>query len=516
MNSLRHFHLGEPCPNSPHAVVSSLPTMADVHGYEKGEPRVLEALKSGYPRFVVHEFVQALVSFYLERDGLAGNAAVLIPSRRATQGLVDYAGVGVASAKVEGLGSPVLRTEATVGDLFCVYFDGEDRDLNRRVRRFVQHTGCGISSRQAEDLLVAHGLKDAVFAEDGVFAGALQTVESGLAGLVGCRAKDVLVCSSGMNAFYAAFRAVQEAQSAKGRSKWLQVGWLYLDSGCVLKEFLDRDESLGYCYDATDTDAIVAEIERCGSGLACVVIECPTNPLVQVADLKRISDAVRAQGGILMLDPTIASVYNVDVLQYCDLLTTSLTKYAAYQGDVMLGALTLNPNSPHYGDLVLRTSSFYQPPYPRDLARLADQMQSAPQVVEQMDTNARRLADFLRSRPEVKRVHYAGYSEHFSNVAKTPSSAGAMITIELHGNIEPFYDALGVMKGPSFGTNFTLVCPFMYLAHYDLVTAEEGRSFLASIGIDPDLVRISVGAEPYESIEAVFVRALTALGTETK
>jgi len=85
MSSLRHFSLGEPCPASPHAVVSSLPTMADVHAYEQHEPRVVKALESGYPRFVEHTFIKELICFYLNRAGLEGNGAVLIPGRRATQ-----------------------------------------------------------------------------------------------------------------------------------------------------------------------------------------------------------------------------------------------------------------------------------------------------------------------------------------------------------------------------------------------------------------------------------------------
>ncbi len=496
MTTLRDYPLGETCPASPHAVVSSLPTMADVRGYEEREPRVIDALKSGYPRFVLHVFIAELIEWYLQRESLQGRAAVLIPGRRATQDLVDWIGAEVSSVKVEDA-------------LYLVHFDGVDRDLNHRVRKFVQHTGCGISSRQAEDLLRAHGLRDAVYPEATIAGNAQAAVESELAGLIGCETKDVLVCSCGMNAFYAGFRAVQEAQSARGRTKWLQLGWLYLDSGCVLKEFLGENASLDYCYDATDTETIVERIKACGESLACVVIECPTNPLVQVADLPRIAEVVRRCGGILMIDPTIASAYNVDVLPFADIVVTSLTKYASCAGDIMIGALALNPASPYYGDLVLRSSSFYQPPYERDLARLAFELQQAPAAVACMDANARQLADYLRAHPVVKKVHYAGYSDHFAEVAKNASFGGAMITIELHGAIEPFYDALKLMKGPSFGTEFTLVCPFMYLAHYDLVTNKEGRRFLASIGIDPDLIRISVGTEPIEAIISVFESAFS-------
>lgn len=498
MTSLRHYTLGETCPPSPHAVVSSLPTMADVRGYEERDPRVLDVLQSGYPRFVVHIFVRELIKFYLKQEKLGGRSAVLIPGRRAAQDLVDRVGEGVVTAKMDDAA-------------YLVHFDADDRDLNDRVHKFVQHTGCGISSRQAEDLLWAHGLIESVHLETGFIGSAQQAVERDLAELIGCESKDVLVCASGMNAFYSGFRAVQAAQSAVGRTKWLQLGWLYLDSGCVLKEFLGGGESLDYCYDADDTEEILRRIESCGEELACVVIECPTNPLVQVADLPRIAKAVRAAGGILMIDPTVASIYNVEVLPYADILITSLTKYASFEGDVMIGAIALNSESPRYGDLILRTSSFYQPPYQRDLDRLAEQMKAAPATVQCMGSNACRLADYLKAHPAVKKVHYAGYAEHFSEVVKSSSFGGAVITIELVDGIDAFYDALETMKGPSFGTRFTLVCPFMYLAHYDLVKSKEGRIFLQSIGIDPDLIRISVGTEAIEALEKVFADALSVV-----
>ncbi|MBT65270.1 MAG: hypothetical protein CML13_18900 [Puniceicoccaceae bacterium] len=498
MTSLRHYSLGEACPASPHAVVSSLPTMADVRGYEEREPRVIEALKSGYPRFVQHAFVAELIAFYLSREGLEGREAVLIPGRRATQDLVERIGAGLGILKVD---------EA----VFLVHYDASDRDLCRLVKKFVQHTGCGISSRQAEDLLLLHGLRDSVFPELTEGSGQPGFVEEELSGLVGCDAKDLMVCASGMSAFYTGFRAVREFQAAKGRNKWLQLGWLYLDSGCVLQEFLAEGESLDHCYDVTDTEALVRRIEACGDALAAVVIECPTNPIVQVGDLERIAQAVRLCGGVMMIDPTVASIYNVDVLRYADILVTSLTKYASCEGDVMIGAVALNAESPHYSDLVLRCFSCYQPAYARDVARLAYQLRRAPEVVARMDANARQLADYLQAHRAVAKVHYAGHSERFAEVSQRKGAGGALITIEVHGAIEPVYDALELMKGPSFGTEYTLVCPFMYLAHYDLVTTDEGRSFLRSIGIDPDLLRISVGAEPIEAIIQVFERALACV-----
>jgi len=372
----------------------------------------------------------------------------------------------------------------------------------------VQHTGCGISSRQAEDLLIVHGLRESRFEEATFQGNALNKVESDLAQQIGCRQSDVLVCASGMNAFYAGFRAVQELQQSRQRTAWIQLGWLYLDSGCVLQEFLGDDESLECIYDVFDVDALLARIRSWGDKLAAVVVECPSNPLIRVCELRRIAAAVREQGGVMVVDPTIASVYNVDVLPWADLLVTSLTKYAAIEGDIMVGALAVNPQSSFYGDLILRTSSCYVPPYVRDLARLAHEMEAAPAAIEKMNANAAQLCTFLRGHPAVKKIYCAGCSEHIDEVARGDEPVGVVITIELVGDMEKFYDAVRVMKGPSFGTRFTLLCPFMYLAHYDLVTTEEGRAHLASVGIDPELIRISVGAEDYRAIAAMLADGL--------
>ena len=497
MPSLRHYPLGATYSCSPHAVINSLPTMADVHAYEKKDPRVLDALRSGYPRFVVHPYVSELVDWLLQRERLIGRSAVLVVTQRAVQDLLDYVNAG-----------PAVGVVAVVGGLQLVHCDAGDTDLAHRVRRYVQHVGCSVSSRQAEDLLVRFGCLPEAYVEPLVENDAELEVGERLAGLYGCNQSDIWVSACGMSAFYAGFRAVQTVQRSRGRTHWIQLGWLYLDSGCVLKEFLGDDETLEYCYDVDDTDALIEKLASLGENLAAVVVECPTNPLVKICDLKRISEAVHANGGALIVDPTVASLYNMDVLRHADVLVNSLTKYASYEGDVMIGSLALNAQSPHYKALLSRISEFHVPPYGRDLQRLAYEMRDAPELVSQMNANALRLAGFLRGHPAVGAVYHASASPHYTGVARGGASGGAMVSIELVGSMERFYDKVAVMKGPSFGTRFTLLSPFMYLAHYDLVTEDKGRAFLREVGIDPELIRISVGAEPYAAIEAVFAEAL--------
>ncbi|ADE54820.1 PLP-dependent transferase [Coraliomargarita akajimensis] len=497
MDTLRHFPLGTRYPESPHAVVSSLPTMADVLGYEEGDSRVLDAMDSGYPRFVVHTYVQQLIDWYLKQQDLAGRFAVLVVGALSAADACDFVDAPAGVVEVDA-------------QLFLVHLDSAEKAACQQLRKFVQHTGCGVSSRSAEDLLHQYGLLSEVFSEECETEQPLQRAEQLLSEQVGCEADDLLLCSSGMNAFYAGFRAVQSIQRERGRTAWIQLGWLYLDSGCILEKFIGQDETLERCYDVYDVDALLERIRSYGDQLAAVVVECPSNPLIRVCEIHRIAAAVREQGGIMVVDPTVASVYTVDVLPCADLLVTSLTKYAAVEGDVMIGCLVANPNSPYYAGLLSVAAEVYVPPYLRDLQRLAHELSYAPELVQRMADNTHRLCAYLKRHPAVKRIFCAGCSEHIEEIRKGEMPVGAVVSVELEGSLQKFYDTVRVMKGPSFGTRFTLLCPFMYLAHYDLVSTEAGKSCLASLDMDPDLVRISVGAEAYELIEAVLEEALVA------
>ena len=84
----------------------------------------------------------------------------------------------------------------------------------------------------------------------------------------------------------------------------------------------------------------------------------------------------------------------------------------------------------------------------------------------------------------------AGFGCLFSVVFRDPA----------HG--QQFYDALDVPKGPGFGTNFTLSCPYTLLAHYTEL------EWAAAHGVDASLVRVWVGQEPTEELLGAVARAL--------
>jgi cystathionine gamma-synthase len=238
-----------------------------------------------------------------------------------------------------------------------------------------------------------------------------------------------------MAATFAAFRAVNAVQAPRGRTRWIQLGWLYLDTIAILQKLtaLPAEDYLHHA-DVHDLDGLRELLAAHSGHVAGIFAEVPTNPLIQTPALATLAALCRAHGVALVVDPTIASPLNIDVLPHADVVVNSLTKYTASEGDVILGAAALNPASP--------------------------------------------LAPSLR--PAL-------------------GAAAALASV---------YDRLRIAKGPSFGLTTSLVCPFMYLAHYDLVTTPGGRALLAKNGISPDLLRLGIGAEPVEEILAALAEAL--------
>ena len=220
---------------------------------------------------------------------------------------------------------------------------------------------------------------------------------------------------------------------------------------------------------------------------------------------------------MLLVDPSISSAFNLDVLPHADVVVSSLTKYTGHEGDLTAGVAAVNPASPDAAELRRHIAAALEPVYPRDLARLAAQIGETESVLARIHANTARVAAFLVQHPAVGEVYWAltpASRANYLRLARRADGTGGMITFTLKklGALEPFYDHLNLPKGPSFGMKTTLICPFMYLAHYDLVTTPAGLAELAASKLDPDLLRLCVGIEPADEIIASLAAALASAG----
>ncbi len=501
---IAHIPLGRRIPDSLHGVSVSLPTMRDVIGYEERDPAIVRHITSGYPRFVQHPLLRQAAEHMARALKLDGWQIWTTSSIRAAEELRRW--LAPATAKV-------VAHERLTG----VAFPAGD-EIFFRAKTFLQHTGGQLSSREAEDYLVRNGALASAEPEPAFDGYAPGRVKGAVARAFGHEwSDDVFLANSGMNAVYAAFRAADAAQQARGRTRWVQLGWLYLDTIAILRKFTARPERDHHFVAEPASDAGLASLrayfEKHGGEIAGVITEAPTNPLIETPDMAAVAALCRAHGAIFIADPTVASPLNIDIFPHADVAVNSLTKYAASCGDVIAGAVVVNPHSEWAGMFRASLPGHLEPLYSRDLTRLASQIGDYSAVMGQINRNTLAVVEFLQTHPAVDRIFWSmqpGRSrDNYLALARHPNAVGSMLSFTLKDKpLAWFYDRARLAKGPSFGMKTSLLSPFLYMSHFDMVMTCAGREKLNAIGVPPDVLRLSVGCEPAAEIIDALAEAL--------
>ncbi len=469
-------HLGLPIPDSAHAVSAALPTWRDVVGYEEGEPRVIEALRSGYPRFVYHPLVRRLFETCRAAWGDSDGDCVVFPCRAAAERCAAF---------LEAQGAASRVRETRYDGVFAVAYAADHAPL---VRAYWQHAGEGLSSRHAAMLLEDRSAPDADEAE--------QHVRRRIADAYGVASTDVLLYPTGMAAIYHLHRALGAAWPGRPAA---QFGFPYVDTLKVLQKF-GCGAMFYHRGDAADLEQLASAVAAqpvCG-----IFTEVPSNPLLTTPNLMRLAAVARSAGVPLVVDDTITTAVNVDCLGLADVVCTSLTKNFSGAGDVAGGALIVRPDGRHTDRLRGHLDVL---PAPRLFAADAIQLEANSrdfvERVRRCSAAANRLVEHLAVHPAVERVCYPDRcgNDCYEQVRRVDGGYGALVSVVVRGDVQAaarFYDSLRVCKGPNLGTNFTLACPFTLLAHYHELDWAE------ACGVPRRLIRISVGLEAVDDLIA--------------
>ncbi len=489
--------LGLAIPESDHAVSVCLPRWSDVIGYEEGDPAVLDTFECGYPRFVPHPHVAELflaAQAEFAKHQKKPESALVFPSLAAAWRCADFVKRRCgASSRLESYGW---------GNLTAILLEEAAYDT---AWKYWQHGGEITSSRLAES-----ALSDAPLAPEMVEAGekATRILRERIAGLYpGASAGDVFLFSSGMGAISAVYRILTARRPGEPT---VQVEFPYLDSFKLQEQFgagvidLTASETGG----AADLEAHFAS----GGNAAAVFTEVPSNPLLRTADLAGIAAILRHKGVPLVIDDTVATPMNVEPFRFADVATSSLTKVFSGAGDVAAGSVVVNPASPVYEVLKasLPAEEAASPLFVRDAMVLEKNSRHFAERVEATNENGLALVEWFRSRPEVKTVWHPSLvcRESYEAAMRPDGGFGGLFSIDLHGGeaaAAAFYDALEISKGPSLGTDFSLVSPYTLLAHYKELDWAAGR------GASRNLIRIWIGLEEPEDLQDRFARALAAI-----
>ena len=253
--------------------------------------------------------------------------------------------------------------------------------------------------------------------------------------------------------------------------------------------------------DMSDLEAV----EAASAGVALIWAETPSNPLLQVADIRALAAIAHAQGAVLACDNTFATpVLQQPLALGADVVMHSTTKYFGGHSDVLGGALAFREAGPLHARVAhrLHVTGANLAPFSAWLTLRG--CRSLPARMALHCANARRVAEFLDDRPEIGAVNYPGLTTHPGHAvaAAQMRDFGGMLSVHLRGGREAALAMAGALKVFSNATS--------------LGGCESLVEHRASVeGADPvssqDLLRMSVGLEHIEDLLEDLAGALRAV-----
>lgn len=321
-----------------------------------------------------------------------------------------------------------------------------------------------------------------------------------LEGAESCRAT-----ASGMAAVFAALLCQLRAGDRIVASRALFGSCRY-----IITQILPRFGIEAVVVDGTDPDRWAEALRR---PAACVFLETPSNPALEIIDVAAVAELAHAAGARVVVD----NVFATPVLQRplelgADVVVYSATKHIDGQGRCLGGAILgtrafveeeLQPILRHTGPAL---SPFNAWVFLKGLETLELRMGRHCE-------NARAVAAFLDGRTGVGRVVYPGLPSHPQHelARRQMREGGTIIAFEIEGGKErafQFLDALRLVDiSNNLGDAKSLVTHPATTTHHSL--SEEER---LELGITPGLVRLSVGLESVEDLVGDLDGALDAAG----
>jgi len=254
--------------------------------------------------------------------------------------------------------------------------------------------------------------------------------------------------------------------------------------------------------------------------------EFPSNPLLRPPDIQRLRTLANKYDFPIIIDETIGNFVNVSVLAYADIVVSSMSKMFSGRANVTGGSLVLNPVGRYYQKLKTHMVSSYEDIYfGQDVITMEHNSRDFQRRIGVINGNAEVICDFIRSRSVVggmpsaviKDIFYPKWTtrdkyescrvKHGRSDGEGSGKGGGFgglftISFVTAAASTAFFNTLSCYKGPSFGTIFTLACPYTILAHYTEL------EWAAEYGVEETFVRISVGMEDKECVLGCIKAAL--------
>ena len=238
-------------------------------------------------------------------------------------------------------------------------------------------------------------------------------------------------------------------------------------------------------------------------------IETPTNPLLKIIDINKLSDIAKKANVLMAVDNTFASPYLQKPLDWgADIVVHSTTKYLSGHSDIIGGAV-ITSSEKLYADLKFYQNAAGAIPGPWDCWLVLRGIKTLAVRMKEHEKNALCLAEYLNGHHGIERVYYPGLPDckQHDLAKKQMSGFGGMISLELKGGfaaVEKFISRLKFfLFAESLGGVESLVCYPAKMTHGAFSVKERAQR-----GIKDNLVRLSVGIENGDDLRNDIEQAL--------
>ena len=245
-----------------------------------------------------------------------------------------------------------------------------------------------------------------------------------------------------------------------------------------------------------------------------ILVETPSNPLLRIVDIERISKLAKSCDALLAVDNTFLSpILQQPISLGADIVIHSTTKYLNGHSDVVGGAVIaatdeLAEELAYWANCLGITGA------PFDSYLTLRGLRTLHARLRQHEENAQHLAAILDEHPAVRHVYYPGLGSHPGHdiACSQQQGFGGMLSFELKGGeaaVRAFLEQLRHFSlAESLGGVESLVCHPASMTH-----APMSEKALLEAGISQDLIRLSVGIESAEDLAADVLDALEAAST---
>ena len=240
-------------------------------------------------------------------------------------------------------------------------------------------------------------------------------------------------------------------------------------------------------------------------------VETPTNPMMNVIDVEKISSLTKSKKILLVVDNTFATPYLQQPLELgADIVMHSATKYLAGHSDVILGCLALN-NKDLAEKLYFIQNASGAICGPMDSFLTLRGIKTLHVRMKRHCENARKIADYLSQNPKISKVYWPGLKDHINHsvAKKQMSDYGAMISFVTANNDSK--KAIKIIEKLKIFTLAESLGGVESLAGHpaSMTHASIPKKIREKSGVVDSLIRLSIGIEDVDDLIHDLDRAIS-------